>query len=78
MLKFYIFNRIIGAVLVVIGLYLVLYGKSIEKAFAAREAASTITSTQEHDGIRAAATATAFKTSSLTQPLLPSSTSDNV
>lgn len=77
MLKSHNYNRIIGAILVVIGLYLVLYGKSEEKAFAAREAASTITSTQEHDAIRAAATATAFKTS-LTQPLLPSSTSDNV
>ncbi|XP_039142897.1 protein WALLS ARE THIN 1-like [Dioscorea cayenensis subsp. rotundata] len=74
--EFYL-GGIIGAILVVIGLYLVLYGKSEEKAFAAREAASTITSTQEHDAIRAAATATAFKTS-LTQPLLPSSTSDNV
>ncbi|KAH7690608.1 WAT1-related protein [Dioscorea alata] len=75
--EFYL-GGIIGAMLVVIGLYLVLYGKSEEKAFAAREAASTITSTQEHDAIRAAATTTAFKASSLTQPLLPSSTSDNV
>ncbi|KAJ0967230.1 hypothetical protein J5N97_024147 [Dioscorea zingiberensis] len=77
--EFYL-GGIIGAILVVIGLYLVLYGKSQERAFAAREAASSVTSSiiPEHDHAIRAATATPFKASSLTQPLLPSSTSDNV
>lgn len=60
--------RIIGAVLIVVGLYLVLWGKNEEKKFAKQQVA--ITSTPEHSSIRSATHARA----SLTQPLLPSST----
>ena len=54
--------------LIVVGLYFVLWGKSEERKFAKEHAA--ITSTPEHSGIRSSSHA---KTS-LTQPLLPSST----
>jgi len=65
--------RIIGAVLIVVGLYFVLWGKNEERKFAKEQV--TITSTPEHSGIRSASHA---KTS-LTQPLLlPSSTENNV
>ena len=65
--EFYL-GGIIGAVLIVVGLYFVLWGKSEERKFAKEHAA--ITSTPEHSGIRSSSHA---KTS-LTQPLLPSST----
>ncbi|KAG1361348.1 protein WALLS ARE THIN 1 [Cocos nucifera] len=68
--QFYL-GGIIGAILIVAGLYLVLWGKSEERAFAAREATVLVSSTGENDGIRST---TPFKASSLAQPLLPSST----
>lgn len=61
--------RIIGAVLIIVGLYLVLWGKSEEKKFAAKEKAM-IQSTPDHGSNRST---THIKTS-LTQPLLPPST----
>ncbi|XP_057435007.1 protein WALLS ARE THIN 1-like [Lotus japonicus] len=65
--EFYL-GGIIGAILIVVGLYLVLWGKNAERKFAMEHAA--IMSTPEHSSIRSASHA---KTS-LTQPLLPSST----
>lgn len=61
--------RIIGAVLIIIGLYLVLWGKSEEKRFMQLEKAA-IQSAPEHGNIR---TPSLIK-ASLTQPLLPPST----
>ncbi|KAJ6931448.1 protein WALLS ARE THIN 1-like [Populus alba x Populus x berolinensis] len=66
--EFYL-GGIIGAVLIIAGLYLVLWGKSEEKKFLALEKAAT-QATPEHGISRAQ---THIKTS-LTQPLLPSST----
>ncbi|KAF2310038.1 hypothetical protein GH714_020206 [Hevea brasiliensis] len=66
--EFYL-GGVIGAVLIIVGLYLVLWGKSEEKKFAAKENA-VIQSTPEHANIRSQAH---IKTS-LTQPLLPPST----
>ncbi|KAJ3700491.1 hypothetical protein LUZ61_004196 [Rhynchospora tenuis] len=74
--KFYL-GGIIGTVMIIIGLYLVLWGKSKERAFAAKEAAALASSTCEHEGHRQS-TAASFKASSLNQPLLPSSTTENV
>ncbi|KAJ4733830.1 WAT1-related protein [Rhynchospora pubera] len=74
--KFYL-GGIIGAVMIVIGLYLVLWGKSKERAFAAKEAAALASSTCEHEGHRQSSAAS-FKASSLNQPLLPPSTTENV
>ncbi|CAL9127697.1 unnamed protein product [Musa acuminata var. zebrina] len=71
--EFYL-GGIIGAVFIIAGLYLVLWGKSEERAFAAKEAALTASATPEHDGLRATTGAASFKASSLKQPLLPSST----
>ncbi|CAD5188851.1 unnamed protein product [Musa acuminata subsp. malaccensis] len=71
--EFYL-GGIIGAVFIIAGLYLVLWGKSEERAFAAKEAALTASSTPDHDGLRATTGAASFKASSLKQPLLPSST----
>ena len=64
--------RIIGAVLIIVGLYLVLWGKSQERKFAAQEKA-LIQSTPEHGNNRT----TSHIKPSLTQPLLPPS-SENV
>ncbi|XP_073011801.1 protein WALLS ARE THIN 1-like [Typha latifolia] len=73
--QFYL-GGIIGAVFIIIGLYLVLWGKSEERAFAAKEATALVSSsTYDHDGVRS--TPASFKSSSLAQPLLPSSTSEN-
>lgn len=65
--EFYL-GGIIGAVLIVVGLYFVLWGKNEEQKFAKEQVA--ITTTPEHSSIRSSSHA---KTS-LTQPLLPSST----
>lgn len=62
-------DRIIGAALIIVGLYLVLYGKSEERKFAAEEAA-IMGSGSDHVN-RAA------PKSSLVQPLLPPSSSEN-
>ncbi|GMI82563.1 Usually multiple acids move in and out Transporters 5, Walls Are Thin 1 [Hibiscus trionum] len=67
--EFYL-GGIIGAVLIIAGLYLVLWGKSQERKFAAQDKAVAIQSTSEHTNIR---TSSRLK-SSLTKPLLPSST----
>ncbi|GLT54378.1 hypothetical protein SLA2020_275810 [Shorea laevis] len=71
--EFYL-GGIIGAVLIIVGLYLVLWGKSEERKFAQEKVA--ILSTPEHGNNR---TAGHIKPS-LTQPLLPpsSSSSENV
>ncbi|OAY50652.1 protein WALLS ARE THIN 1 [Manihot esculenta] len=69
--EFYL-GGIIGAVLIIIGLYLVLWGKSEEKKFAAKESPA-IQSTPEHANLRSQAH---IKTS-LSQPLLAPS-SENV
>lgn len=61
-----VMRRIIGAVLIIVGLYLVLWGKSEEKKFMAQEKAATQPAPEHSNNSR-------IKTS-LTQPLLPSST----
>lgn len=61
--------RIIGAALIVAGLYLVLYGKNEERKFAKEQVA--ITSTPEHSSI---IRPSSHAKTSLAQPLLPSST----
>lgn len=66
-----VMNRIIGAVLIIVGLYLVLWGKSEERKFAQEKVA--ILATPEQGNNRA----TSHVKSSLTQPLLPPS-SENV
>ncbi|XP_062097159.1 protein WALLS ARE THIN 1-like [Humulus lupulus] len=66
--QFYL-GGIIGAVLIIVGLYLVLWGKSEERKFIALEKAA-IQANPEHTSSR---TPAHIKTS-LTQPLLPSST----
>ncbi|KAG1359612.1 protein WALLS ARE THIN 1 [Cocos nucifera] len=72
--QFYL-GGIIGAILIVAGLYLVLWGKSEERAFAAKEATVMVSSIGENDGLRPT---TPFKASPITQPLLPSLPSENV
>ncbi|KAK8944291.1 Protein WALLS ARE THIN 1 [Platanthera zijinensis] len=74
--EFYL-GSIIGAVFIIAGLYLVLWGKSEEKSIAAKEAARLRLPDDEHDAIRSSASVP-FKTSALNQPLLPSSTSESV
>jgi len=75
--EFYL-GGIIGAVLIIAGLYLVLWGKSKERGFAAKEVtAASISSSCDHNRLqqRPAPTPTmtaSFKASSLTQPLIPS------
>ncbi|CAA7390688.1 unnamed protein product [Spirodela intermedia] len=74
--EFYL-GGIIGAVLIVAGLYMVLWGKSQERAFDAKEKTKTIAHSSDHDG-HTAATPTSSNGSSLTQPLLPSPPLENV
>lgn len=69
--QFYL-GGIIGAVLIIAGLYFVLWGKSKERAFAAAEANAVVASSSEHDTFRPPTIASSFKASSLNQPLLPS------
>lgn len=75
--QFYL-GGIIGAVLIIAGLYLVLWGKSEERGFAVKEATTaSISSSCGHDRLqqRPAPTPTmaaSFKASSLSQPLIPS------
>ncbi|KAL6010144.1 WD repeat-containing protein wat1 [Asimina triloba] len=74
--QFYL-GGILGAVLIIIGLYLVLWGKSAERKFAAEAAAAAMrlpSVAAEHGITRPAA---AHK-GSLTQPLLPSSSENAV
>jgi len=66
--EFMMSYRIIGAVLIVAGLYFVLWGKSEERKFAREQLA--IASSTDHSIIRPASHAKA----SLAQPLLSSST----
>ncbi|XP_065847901.1 protein WALLS ARE THIN 1 [Euphorbia lathyris] len=66
--EFYL-GGIIGAALIIVGLYLVLWGKSEEKKFAAKESAA-IQSISDHSNIRSQP----HIKSSITQPLLPPST----
>ncbi|KAJ6792954.1 putative protein WALLS ARE THIN 1 [Iris pallida] len=67
------FDSIIGAVLIIAGLYFVLWGKSKERAFAAAEAnVVVVVSSSEHDMLRPSTIASSFKASSMNQPLLPS------
>lgn len=75
--QFYL-GGIIGAVLIIAGLYLVLWGKSEERAFAIKEATASISSSCDQDSgmqIRSAPPtltgAAPCKASSLTQPLIP-------
>lgn len=74
--KFYL-GGIIGAALIITGLYLVLWGKSEERSRIGKEAAaaSAVSSGSGEREVRSAKLA-----SSITQPLLPpsSTTSDNV
>ncbi|PKU82902.1 protein WALLS ARE THIN 1 [Dendrobium catenatum] len=74
--EFYL-GGIIGAVFIIIGLYLVLWGKSEEKSIAAKEPNHLLSPAEEHDIIRSSASAS-HKAATLNQPLLPSSTSESV
>lgn len=74
--EFYL-GSIIGAVFIIIGLYLVLWGKSEEKSIALTEARRLLIPADEHDAIRSPVSAS-FKAAALNQPLLPSSTSESV
>ncbi|XP_045801906.1 protein WALLS ARE THIN 1-like [Trifolium pratense] len=73
--EFYL-GGIIGAGLIIVGLYLVLWGKNEEKKFAREVAAITSSTQQEHSSSSSIIRSSSHhaKTSSLAQPLLPSST----
>lgn len=72
--KFYL-GGIIGAALIIVGLYLVLWGKSEERARLARDAAAAVVIMPPSSD----AGATARSANKLTQPLLlPPSTENNV
>ena len=84
--KFYL-GGIIGAVLIIAGLYLVLWGKSEERARVSRDAAALVSGSggdRDREGLLAAGGGGGIRSkaaaSAVTQPLLlPSSTStDNV
>ncbi|CAO2200326.1 unnamed protein product [Urochloa humidicola] len=76
--KFYL-GGIIGAVLIIIGLYLVLWGKSEERARIARDAAAAASlMPSAGDAPAAGGTAIARSASKLTQPLLLPSSTENV
>ncbi|CAO2186480.1 unnamed protein product [Urochloa humidicola] len=76
--KFYL-GGIIGAVLIIIGLYLVLWGKSEERARIARDdAAAASLMPSAGDAPAAAGPAIARSASKLTQPLLLPSSTENV
>ncbi|CAO2211827.1 unnamed protein product [Urochloa humidicola] len=69
--KFYL-GGIIGAVLIIMGLYLVLWGKSEERARIARDAAAAVMPSGEAPAI------TARSATKLTQPLLLPPSTENV
>jgi hypothetical protein len=71
--KFYL-GGIIGAALIIVGLYLVLWGKSEERARLARDAAATLIMPPASD----AAAAVAARSAKLTQPLLLPTSTENV
>ncbi|GAU34925.1 hypothetical protein TSUD_312560 [Trifolium subterraneum] len=71
--EFYL-GGIIGAGLIIVGLYLVLWGKNEEKKFARELAAMTSSSTQEHSSSSIIRSSSHHARTSLAQPLLPSST----
>lgn len=73
--EFYL-GGILGAILIITGLYFVLYGKSQERAFALKEAASLVSPSTlvHHDTAHRPGTLPPFKGSTtLGQPLLPPS-----
>ncbi|KAJ4965531.1 hypothetical protein NE237_017380 [Protea cynaroides] len=80
--QFYL-GGIIGAALIITGLYLVLWGKNEERKFAKEQTAvnvigSSPTSEHPHGIINNKAASSHLKSSSLVQPLLPSTVTDNV
>lgn len=77
--KFYL-GGIIGAALIITGLYLVLWGKSEERSRIGKEAAVMAAASAGSSGGAEREVRSAKLASSITQPLLPpsSTTSDNV
>ena len=67
--QLFFWYRIIGAVLIIIGLYLVLWGKNEEQKFAKLEAAAIQAPPADH-GSNISSRATTHIKSSLAQPLL--------
>lgn len=64
------FYRIIGAVLIITGLYLVLWGKNEERKFMLQKQPGMVQAETDHGAPRT----TGHVKSSITQPLLPQST----
>ncbi|KAI3989170.1 hypothetical protein MKX01_033206 [Papaver californicum] len=75
--EFYL-GGIIGAVFIIVGLYLVLWGKSEEIKFMASQNALIPSSAPEHHGNNNNRASSHIKSSSLAQPLLPPSITENV
>ncbi|KAI3959108.1 hypothetical protein MKX01_023784 [Papaver californicum] len=75
--EFYL-GGIIGAVFIIVGLYLVLWGKSEEIKFKASQNALIPSSAPEHHGNNNNRASSHIKSSSLAQPLLPPSITENV